>query len=103
GVPDVSALTAGDDDLGAADGVHVGEGVPKAGVGGHVLHGRASAFSMSEKPANGRWTERRSVASFGCFPARDGRAMIAAMSGRRSVLAVLSVLALAGVGGCGGA
>jgi len=58
---------------------------------------------MSEKPANGRWTERRSGASFGCFPARDGRAMIAAMSGRRSVLAVLSVLALAGVGGCGGA
>src|SRR4051794_8128632 len=34
GVPDVRALAARDDDLGAADGVHVGEGVPEAGGGG---------------------------------------------------------------------
>jgi hypothetical protein len=34
-VPDVDAIPSGDDELVAADGMHVREGVPKAGVGGH--------------------------------------------------------------------
>jgi hypothetical protein len=35
-VPHVGAIAAGDDELVAAYGVHVGEGVPEAGVGGHA-------------------------------------------------------------------
>jgi adenosylmethionine-8-amino-7-oxononanoate aminotransferase len=57
-VPHVGAIATGDDELVAADGVHVGEGVPEAGVGGHGLH---ASPRLRHRQSPGRRNLRRGV------------------------------------------
>jgi hypothetical protein len=67
-VPHVGAIAPGDDELAAADGVHVGEGVPEAGVGGHGLHASAPV-ALRQSPGRrnlGRGMRRHVATTWRC-------------------------------------